>query len=205
MQEQRSVSNHAADSALARGSDLDHIDWLRSLGFASFAGLSFLDLGCGSGFVCQHASRDGAKHSFGVDIEACANDRSWQFLQRNLEDAHWYDGLPLDSFDLIVAFDILEHLSSPWTFLSQVKNLLRPGASLVLSTPNTHSWERYLRPDAWSGASDPQHKTLFSVYSLNFLTQRAGFVTKSIAAPIRSCPWIPIALGGQILIHVVKS
>lgn len=43
------------------------------------------------------------------------------------------------SFDTILAGEILEHLECPVAFLRNVREALRPGGRLILSTPNPHS------------------------------------------------------------------
>lgn len=196
-----------------RPSDLIHLEWLRALHLGDFQGQNFLDLGCGSGYVCLHAKRQGAQTSVGIDIEATGeaiqSATDWQFLLANLDTPKWTDGLKPGTFDLVTAFDILEHIDSPWLFLAQIKPLLSPQGSLVLTTPNIQSWERRLRPNTWSGASDPQHKTLFSPYSLGFLAERAGFKVNYLDAPMRSLTWLPQGIrpkiGGQLLISLQSS
>lgn len=44
--------------------------------------------------------------------------------------------LPADSFDLIVAVEIIEHLENPRAVAREWLRLLRPGGLLVMSTPN---------------------------------------------------------------------
>jgi 2-polyprenyl-3-methyl-5-hydroxy-6-metoxy-1,4-benzoquinol methylase len=44
-----------------------------------------------------------------------------------------------NSFDAIVALEIIEHLENPRKFLRQCFKLLKPGGLLLLSTPNTDS------------------------------------------------------------------
>jgi hypothetical protein len=70
-------------------------------------------------------------------------------------------------------------------FLSGCRDLLKPGGRLILTTPNTASWERILKGDRWSGATDPQHRILFSRYSLGFLLQRVGLIPVQLRAPVR--------------------
>ena len=53
-----------------------------------------------------------------------------------------------------------------------------------MTTPNVNSWERALRGDSWSGAMDPQHRILFTTYSLSFLVQKLGFTVQHLSASI---------------------
>lgn len=43
-------------------------------------------------------------------------------------------------FDVVIAIEIIEHLNSPWEFLSEVKKLLKPGGILIVTTPNVSFW-----------------------------------------------------------------
>ena len=178
----------------ARAPDRDHLRWLEEhlpKENRGWKGKAVLDLGCGSGFLCAEAARQGARHVVGIDLKCPdVEAQSWRFCSLNLEAESWPRQLPCgvtggDSFDLICAFDILEHLSSPVKFLSQCRGLMASGGSLVITTPNTASWERILKKDAWSGATDPQHKILFNRYSLGFLLRRSGFEPMVLMAPVR--------------------
>lgn len=190
-----------------RYSDEVHLQWLKNFGVSSFAGLRVLDLGCGSGYISQLAQLDGAKVSVGVDIEkpkeGLREDQSFQFVEANLDREDWYQAFPEREFDMILAFDIIEHLRSPVAFLEQCRSLLSREGSLYLTTPNTQSLERLLKPRTWSGAFDPQHRILFSKYSLDFLLYKTGLKTLQLRAPMRSLRWLPRwlepAIGGQLL------
>lgn len=190
-------------------SDLDHINWLHNVGINSFSGHKILDLGCGSGYLCETAMREGASSAFGIDVSIPKNSKSsqeqynWQFLNLNLDGANWEQQLPkADKFSLILAFDIIEHLSSPFGFLDACRKIISENGQIVLTTPNLISWERYAKPSNWSGVNDPQHKTLFSRYSLEFLLNRAGYSTVNTKAPMRILSFLGAMqpnLGGQIL------
>lgn len=190
-------------------SDFDHIKWLNSLGINSFSGLRLLDLGCGSGFLCEKAMAEGAEAAVGVDIETPKNleqgqkKENWSFLKVNLDEAQWERYLPLGArFDLVLAFDIIEHLKSPYEFLSSCKRVMAEDGQIILTTPNLDSWERFAHPLSWSGVNDPQHKTLFNLYSLKFLLSRSGFKTQLAKAPMRSLSFLGAMqpnIGGQIL------
>ena len=196
-----------------RPSDHWHLKWLEEENLHTMKDLRVLDLGCGSGFICADACRQGAASSVGIDIIEPKNAQeksTWRFLQGDLESDDWYQNLRAggDRFDLIMAFDILEHLSSPFEFLVRCQGLLSPQGRLILTTPNTMSLERMLRPKTWSGATDPQHKVLFNKYSLEFLLERCGLETVNLRAPMRSLSFLGQAspqIGGQLVAVTKKT
>lgn len=189
----------------AKSSDLDHLNWLQALGFKSVKNLSLLDVGCGTGFVCHEAMRQGAKRAVGLDIvkPSGINEQStWQFINGDLNSDQWIRNLDDKNFDLILAFDILEHLDSPYRFLKTLRECMKTDSKLILTTPNLTSWERYAKPESWSGVLDEQHKTLFSRYSLKFLLSKVDLQCELLKAPVRSLggfgPLVP-QIGGQIV------
>ncbi len=192
-----------------RSSDIENLNWLQSSNHKSWSNQSIVDLGCGTGFLCEHMTTLGAKKVIGADLcepSSLKENRnpSWIFQQANLDTPHWEDkinALWSERFDSVFAFDILEHVNSPFQFLESCRRLLRENGQLFLRTPNTLSWERFANPTSWSGVMDPQHKTLFHRYSLHFLLKKSGFKDVSIQAPIRSLKFLgPLQphIGGQI-------
>ncbi len=192
-----------------RGSDIDHLRWLARFGLGAWKDQRVLDLGCGSGELCRLAAEGGARAVVGVDLEPpSAAPIHWRFMTVDLEGDTWPADLapqfPDARVDRILAFDILEHLTAPARFLAACAGLLAPGGSLVLTTPNTASWERLARGARWSGATDPQHKVLFSPYSLRFLLERSGFHTVALTARMRALEALgPLSppIGAQICAH----
>jgi 2-polyprenyl-3-methyl-5-hydroxy-6-metoxy-1,4-benzoquinol methylase len=190
-----------------RPSDLDHLHWLSSKVNKSWQSSRVVDLGCGSGYLCEWLKEQGATEVVGIDLEkppTLGEPFKWTFAQVDLErrwDSDLRTMLKGADADYIFAFDIIEHLSSPWDFLSSCKNLLRQGGTLVLTTPNINSWERLLKPDTWSGARDLQHKILFAKYSLAFALAKVGFAVETLEAPLRSAKGLASLLpdiGGQL-------
>lgn len=185
----------------AQSSSLERVRYIEAaLGSKPLRGLSVLDIGCGNGFVCNEVSRLGAQ-VVGIDAVPLS-PHTWNFVQVDLDDDGWWRNIAMNQrFDLVLAFDVIEHVSSPWRLLSGVKEILRPDGKVILSTPNISSWERFKSPREWSGASDPQHKHLFNSYSLSFLLERVGFTVERMDAPIRTLgvlnDWLP-CLGGQL-------
>lgn len=209
----------AAQQIQPRASDLDHLKWLKAEGLGDFAGKRCLDLGCGSGFLSEVQAVAGSSLAVGIDVVAVnypANGMAGKnvpyFLQADLNNASWLpagfsDG-QMQGFDLITAFDIIEHLDSPWVFLRACHSLLSSKGALLITTPNASGWERRLRPSQWSGGADPQHKILFTPFTLRFVLQRAGFRIDDLTAPMRKFGHLGRKLGpigGQIVVAASRS
>jgi SAM-dependent methyltransferase len=79
-----------------------------------------------------------AENLVGLDLEECPPPA-------NYSSAHSGNALELpepfsaESFDCVVAGEILEHVREPIRLLESFQATLRPGGRLVLSTPNPHS------------------------------------------------------------------
>lgn len=198
-----------APSNLATVTDHDHLWWVEQCR-VKLPVNSHVDLGCGGGGLGRLMVERGVRQSVGVDIIADTGGNTsaspnFRYLQLDLNGEEWPEAiksaLGANATDLITAFDILEHVDSPWTFLTTASRLLAPGGQLVLTTPNIMSWERVMKPTGWSGASDAQHKILFQPYSLRFLLERAGFETQTLRAPVRKLGPLGwrLPLGGQMI------
>ena len=109
---------------------------------ARFAGVfkdaaRVLDAGCGSGYGAAELANAAV---VGIDIsgEAVAHARrafsrpGVHFLQSDCE------SLPFAaaSFDLVVAFEVIEHLAGWQQMLTEARRVLRPSGVLLVSTPN---------------------------------------------------------------------
>lgn len=188
--------------------DLDHLRWLERAGLTKGKDLACLDLGCGSGYLCSELVRAGARFVAGVDIETPdpRNGAGAVFLTVDLDVTGWDLGVPRPergarTFDLLTGFDIIEHLSSPVRFVEGCRRLLGSGGVLILTTPNISSWERLVRRERWSGATDAQHRILFNGYSLRFLLERSGFRVTRLQAPVRTLERLHIphpGIGAQL-------
>lgn len=106
------------------------------------AGKQVLDYGCGSGYGTHHISSLCAKVT-GVDIADNAIDYALQHYQapnltfHRVEPA---DQAPLpypdSSFDTVISFQVIEHISDPDTYLSEIRRVLKPGGVFICATPD---------------------------------------------------------------------
>lgn len=101
-----------------------------------------LDIACGEGYGSRLLKDWGATEVHGVDIseEALTNARrnfagdGIEFLRSSGEDL--LSLLTGKGFDLIVSLETIEHLQSPETFLGNLRSLLNPGGTIIISCPN---------------------------------------------------------------------
>jgi hypothetical protein len=81
---------------------------------------------------------------------------------------------PSARFDLIILFQVLEHLAEPLTTLRRSAELLEPGGMLVVAVPNLASWQARVFGRSWFHLDVPRHQHHFSPGALEYAIQQAG-------------------------------
>ena len=124
-----------------------------------------LDVGCGDGRFLGALRDFGSKqwelHGIDIDEPAVerAKERGIQAVYTRLED---YDPGPA-KFDMIVLFQVIEHVSAPDEMARKVRDLLAPGGLFVIETPDVAGLDEALyRTGLWGGYHIPRHWTLFT-------------------------------------------
>ena len=104
-----------------------------------------LDLGCGSGAWLERLAQNGFSNLTGIDHDISqVSSKAAHFLQGDLDStADW--PVTGDSYALITAIEVIEHLSNIGNFLSQARQLLAQDGYLLLTTPNILSLAARMR------------------------------------------------------------
>jgi SAM-dependent methyltransferase len=118
--------------------------------------LHILEAGSGTGGILEMLSQFGEVCAFELDGTPCEITRSRGFEVREgrLPAEHPFTG---ERFDLIVLFDVLEHVQADQESLNALAGLLEPEGTLVLTVPafpflwsghdvKHHHFKRYRRP-----------------------------------------------------------
>jgi 2-polyprenyl-3-methyl-5-hydroxy-6-metoxy-1,4-benzoquinol methylase len=116
-----------ADFALRRRFLLDNVA----------AGQRVLDVGCGEGRFTAELVRAGAD-AVGVDVAEKPLRRAralYPQLDLRLLDGEGAWQLADASFDVVWAGEVIEHVADTAAWLSEIRRVLRSGASLLVSTP----------------------------------------------------------------------
>lgn len=99
-----------------------------------------LDFGAGTGNLTRRIQRlDRFSSLTAIDLMQRPDeiDESVQWLSWDLNEP---TPMPNQSFDAIVSAEVIEHLENPRAIAREWFRLLRPGGTLVFSTPNNESW-----------------------------------------------------------------
>ncbi len=131
---------------------------------------SFLEIGCGTGFVLS-----GIEKAF-PKMELCGSEihtAGLAFAGKRVSKARLFQmdarKLPFeDEFDLIGAFDVLEHIGQDETVLSQMYQAVRHNGGIILTVPQ--------HPFLWSGVDEhARHVRRYTSRELRSKVEDAGF------------------------------
>ncbi|MHB8881360.1 MAG: GNAT family N-acetyltransferase [Thermodesulfovibrionales bacterium] len=136
-------------------------------------GKSVLDIGCATGRLLGLMKEQGAARVEGLEFSAYAADiaRAGGFV------VHQGDitALPPGAkFDIITAFDVIEHIPDLSAFMARVCEHLTPEGIFVFLTPDAGSAEAVEQKEGWYGYnSSLEHIYYFSVTSLRAALAKA--------------------------------
>ena len=132
-----------------------------------------LDVGCATGAMLAFLKERGWQTA-GVEISPSAEyartSRGLDVRSVRLEECHFQG----DFFDMVLASHLIEHLNNPKAFICEAWRLLRPGAHLMLTTPNINGLQARLFGSRWRSAIF-DHLYLFSVRTLGKMLKETGF------------------------------
>ena len=97
-----------------------------------------LDIGCGSGLGAKYWTDKGAKSIVGIDIDSNAIEEAISWSRKvsfMVIDAQAMP-FPDNSFDTVVALEVIEHLEDASAFLIECWKILKIEGILICSTPN---------------------------------------------------------------------
>jgi 2-polyprenyl-3-methyl-5-hydroxy-6-metoxy-1,4-benzoquinol methylase len=129
-----------------------------------------LDFGAGHGYFLEAAQRQGWAVQ-GVELAdqfVAACEAKGFSMSRSLAD------LPPDSFDVVTALEVMEHVPDPQTQAELLARVVRPGGWVYITTPNFGSLTRRVLHDRWRVISYPEHLTYFTPGTLTATLRRAG-------------------------------
>lgn len=106
-----------------------------------------------------------------AEMAKACRDRGVEVIERAIEELQ---PAQVRNADVVVSFEVIEHLFNPAAFLRSVAGLLRRDGLLALTCPNGEGFDTAIL-GALSGQVDSEHVNLFNPMSLAGLLERSGF------------------------------
>jgi len=132
------------------------------------------DIGCAAGSFLDHVS--GLAHSI-VSIEPCEGYHD--SLKKRGYDGYSFTGDALVNWegkiDYAFCFSVIEHIENPRIFLEEIKKLLKPEGTLIISTPNRSDILMDLKVDEYKRFFyRTVHRWYFDESSFEYCAKQAG-------------------------------
>lgn len=128
---------------------------------------SLLDFGCGTGWFLEEAK----KHYKVSGVEYSDSIRKW--LKTKLNISSFKDITKIrDKYDIITAFDVIEHVSSPLIFLKNLKKNLKKNGIILIYTPNIDSLGFSYLKEKNNLLCPPYHLFYFNKNSFEYLCKK---------------------------------
>jgi 2-polyprenyl-3-methyl-5-hydroxy-6-metoxy-1,4-benzoquinol methylase len=139
-------------------------------------GGQLLDVGCSVGFFLEVAQ------DFGFDVqgvelssEAIAIAKDTVKDKISHADANEHIRKYGARYDVVTAYDIIEHTQNPNAFLKDLYNALKQKGVVAITAPDTDHFLRYVMGSSWSMLQPMQHTFLLSKRSIKTMLTEAGF------------------------------
>src|SRR4030095_5140242 len=133
-----------------------------------------LDIGCGMGFLMVALKRSGYQFISGIDtdeqqVKSCTQK---ELDVKLIKDSTIFLSQNVSKYDIITAFDVLEHISPPQQidFIKNIFTALKPDGTFILTVPNANSMLA-----SRNRIINSPHQVLFTEVSLDLVLYKGGF------------------------------
>jgi 2-polyprenyl-3-methyl-5-hydroxy-6-metoxy-1,4-benzoquinol methylase len=138
-----------------------------------------LEIGCASGaFLGRMAARGWQVEGLEQPSRVAEDARRQGYLVQTGELEHVQT--PTEPFDLVVGWQVLEHLHNPVLTLEKLHDWTKPGGWLALSVPDASAWEFSAFGARWYGLDLPRHLFHFTPRTLRAVLAKTGWKTERI-------------------------
>ncbi|KPJ69230.1 MAG: hypothetical protein AMJ45_00740 [Syntrophobacter sp. DG_60] len=141
-----------------------------------------IDIACGAGYFLYYLQKEGYINACGIDFSQEQLEIAQKMGVKNIQKADIFKYLPnnKETYDMIVANDIIEHLTKDeiMEFLDLIHKALKPSGEVLISTVNAQSL---------LGAS-----TVFVDF-----THETGFTPVSLSQVMRVCKFEDVVVYGE--------
>ena len=152
---------------------------------------SFIDIGCGEGWVLNEFEKKG-NTVLGVDFSRYGVEKFHPHLLSFFEQGNIYDLLENmiekgSRFDILMLANVIEHVIDPETLLQKIKGIMFPESLLIIIAPNDFSRlqellieKKKISRKFW--LAYPDHLSYFNKESMGYFLSAQEFELKAVVA-----------------------
>jgi SAM-dependent methyltransferase len=157
-----------------------------------------LDIPCGYGAILEHMQEDGIE-AYGADVLNTIARPSDHFRIANMDETLPYED---GEFDIVTCIDGIEHIERQFDFVRECHRILKPGGSLIISTPNISSLRSRFRwfltgfhnkartPLDETNARPNHHRGMICFHELRYLLHSNGYEISAVRTNrIKAISW----------------
>lgn len=151
-----------------------------------------LDVGCGEGRFLSLLKQYGDPNweLVGLDLDEQAAQRC-RHRGFRCEVARIESFSKSEKFDVIIMFQLIEHVDNPREVIESMRSMLNPGGFLILETPNPAGIDYHLFKKSWWGHYHfPRHWHLFTPEILGRVLRESGFEDIHASSLLSPASWI---------------
>lgn len=134
---------------------------------------SLLDIGAGTGAFAYTAQLAGWQVT-GLEPDEATRQRATSLYGLQLQNTATLFQLPVESFDAITMWHVLEHVHELQQYIEQVKLLLKKNGRALIAVPNYTSRDAVVYKQYWAAYDVPRHLYHFSPASVKKLLEQHG-------------------------------
>lgn len=136
-----------------------------------------LDFGCGTGEFLECLTQSGWSVA-GVEPASQARLKSEKLIGHSIHASA--DALPANTFDIITAWHVVEHVPDLRETLATLKRLLKKDGTIFIAVPNYQSPDAVRYQEHWAGYDVPRHLWHFSKQSMEIILKEIGLTVIEI-------------------------
>jgi len=132
-----------------------------------------LEVGSGMGYL-TFSLKMADYDIIGLDISKTAVEKAIENFGNHYQyaDVYEFSEEKPESADIIILTEVIEHIEEPVKFLKALKKILKPGGSLIITTPNKTTYPKNI---IWASDSPPVHYWWFAEKSFKYIADILNF------------------------------
>jgi SAM-dependent methyltransferase len=147
---------------------------------------SLLEIGCAFGTFCvEMMSRNRFNRIVGVEptpgLAETSRQKGIEVIEDVIENINFIED---ERFDVVVNFEVIEHIFSPEDLIAQSKKLLKKDGLFIITCPNGKGFDFQVLGDKCNSL-DHEHLNYFNPDSLKILLESCGFEVLESITPGR--------------------